>query len=64
MTRLLTAQEVSEMLRVPPSWLYTQARAGRFPHVRAGRYVRFDERDVARWIDEQRNGNANGGPHD
>lgn len=58
MTRLLTAQEVAERLQVPPSWLYAQARAGRFPHVRCGHYVRFDPRDVDEWIEARRKTNA------
>src|SRR4051812_35142850 len=37
---LLTAEEVAEALRVPRSWVYAEARAGRLPHVRLGRYVR------------------------
>jgi excisionase family DNA binding protein len=53
-TRLLTAEEVAQQLQVPTGWVYSQARAGRFPNVRAGRYVRFDQRDVDAWIDQQR----------
>lgn len=55
--RLLTAEEVAQQLQVPTSWVYGQARAGRFPHVKAGRYVRFDQRDVDAWIERQRNSN-------
>lgn len=53
-TRLLTAEEVAQQLQVPTGWVYAQARAGRFPHVSAGRYVRFDQRDVDAWIERQR----------
>lgn len=57
-TRLLTAEEVAALLQVPTSWVYAQARARRFPHVRAGRYVRFDRRDVEAWIERQRTATA------
>ena len=35
--RLMTAQQVAELLEVDPSWIYAETRAGRFPHVRVGR---------------------------
>ena len=54
MSRLLTAEEVAAMLRVPQSWVYGAARNGNLPAVRAGRYVRFDRRDIEAWIDRQR----------
>lgn len=52
--RLLTAQEVAEELQVPVSWVYAAARAGTFPAVRCGRYVRFATEDVAAWVNRQR----------
>ena len=58
MARLLTAEEVAEMLRVPKSWVYRWGREGRLPTVELGRYRRYDERDVERWI-EERKSNAN-----
>jgi excisionase family DNA binding protein len=48
MTTLLTAQQAAEKLAVPPTWLLAQARANRVPHVRLGRYVRFDP-DALEW---------------
>lgn len=56
MTRLLTAAEVGEILRVPASWVYEQARRGAIPAVRLGRYVRFDEAEVEAWLRERRDG--------
>jgi excisionase family DNA binding protein len=49
MNRLLTAQEVAELLSVPPSWVYAEARAGRIPHVRMGRYCRFARESIDEW---------------
>ena len=46
MDRLLTAQEVAERLGVNTQWVWAQARAGRIPHVRLGRYRRFRESAV------------------
>jgi excisionase family DNA binding protein len=51
---LRTADEVAERLRVPKTWVYRAAREGYLPSVRCGRYRRFDDRDVDRWIDGQR----------
>jgi excisionase family DNA binding protein len=43
MDRLLTAEEVAERLGMRTDWVWAQARAGRIPHVRLGRYRRFRE---------------------
>lgn len=56
---LLTVEEVAEMLRVPPSWVYgrTRRRApDRIPGFRLGKYWRFREADVRAWINRQRVG--------
>jgi len=50
----LTADEVAERLRVPRSWVYRAARKGDLPSVRCGRYRRFDDVDVTRWISERK----------
>ena len=52
MNRLLTAQEVSELLGVKTSWVYAEARSGRLPHVRIGRYRRFRPEAIAAWVEE------------
>jgi excisionase family DNA binding protein len=41
MDRLLTAEEIAERLGVKTQWVWAQARAGRIPHVRLGRYRRL-----------------------
>jgi excisionase family DNA binding protein len=51
---LRTAEEIAKRLRVPKTWVYRAAREGNLPSVRCGRYRRFDDRDVDRWIDGQR----------
>jgi len=52
MDRLLTAEEIADRLGVTPQWVWAQARAGRMPHVRLGRYRRFRESAVEAWLDE------------
>jgi excisionase family DNA binding protein len=43
---LMDAEQASKLLGVPKSWLLAQARAGKAPHVRLGRYVRFQQSDI------------------
>ena len=50
--RLLTAEEVAELLAVPKGWPLEQARAGTIPHLRLGRYVRFRREAVLAWVAE------------
>jgi excisionase family DNA binding protein len=57
--RLLDAKELAERLNVPANWPLEQARAGTIPHVRLGRYVRFQWDDVAAWLETVK---AGGGP--
>jgi excisionase family DNA binding protein len=50
MDRLLTADEIAQRLGVTTQWVWAQARAGRIPHVRLGRYRRFREPAIEAWI--------------
>ncbi|MFN8150802.1 MAG: helix-turn-helix domain-containing protein [Solirubrobacterales bacterium] len=52
--RLLTAEEVAALLQVPRTWVYRAAREGDLPSIICGRYRRFDETDVERWIEAHR----------
>jgi excisionase family DNA binding protein len=56
MKRLLNADEVAEVLGVKRSWVYAEARASRIPHVRLGRYTRFDPDSVEAWAAERERG--------
>ncbi len=51
--RLLDAGELAELLNVPKSWVLQQARGDAIPHVRLGRYVRFQRETVLQWLAEQ-----------
>jgi excisionase family DNA binding protein len=56
MDRLLTADELAELLAMKTEWVWAQARAGRIPHVRLGRYRRFRESAVEHWLRELETG--------
>ena len=56
--RLLTADEVAEMLSVPVRWVREHSRSGLIPHVQLGRYVRYRGDAVVAWIVEQEQGGA------
>jgi excisionase family DNA binding protein len=49
--RLLDATEVAEMLAVPVSWVREHTRSGAIPHLRLGRYVRYQRGDVVEWVE-------------
>lgn len=49
---LLTAEEVSAMLGMGVDWIYEQARKGRIPVVKLGRYRRFRREAIMAWIAE------------
>ena len=55
-TPLLDAKDAGALLAVPPSWLLAQARRNAVPHVRLGKYVRFDEADLHRWVESTKRG--------
>jgi excisionase family DNA binding protein len=48
---LLDAKEAAELLHVPATWILAEARHERIPHVRLGRYVRFDTAELIAWKD-------------
>ena len=51
-TKLLTVEDVAERLGVTKDWVWAQARAGRIPHIQLGRYRRFREEALERWLEE------------
>jgi excisionase family DNA binding protein len=56
--RLLSATEVAELLAVPVTWVREATRAGLLPHVRLGRYARYERDQVLDWVTQQRSGRA------
>ena len=53
---LLDAKGAAALLNVPATWVLAEARADRIPHVRLGRYVRFDAAELQVWWQGRRRG--------
>jgi excisionase family DNA binding protein len=56
--RLLTADEVAEFLNVPTTWVRSETRAERMPHVKLGKYRRYRLDDVVAWLENKRGGST------
>lgn len=57
---LLDAQGAAKLLNVPASWVLSEARANRIPHVRLGRYVRFEGAELLEWCRARQRGPSHG----
>ncbi len=55
-SRLLEAEDVVNYLGMRTDWVYREVRAGRLPHVRLGRAVRFRRESIDAWIESQERG--------
>ncbi len=58
---LLDADQAGVLLGVKASWLLTEARADRVPHVRLGKYVRFNRDALLAWVEGRMRGPKRGG---
>ena len=52
MDKLLTAEEVADLLSVPVTWVRESTRSGAMPHLELGRYRRYRLSDVEGWVEE------------
>jgi excisionase family DNA binding protein len=52
--QLLTAREVGTQLGIPETKVRAEARAGRFPHHKIGRYRRFSEEQIRTYLELRR----------
>ena len=50
---LIGVEEMAKKLDVPISWLYARTRTNEIPHLKVGKYVRFDESEVWEWLKKQ-----------
>jgi excisionase family DNA binding protein len=56
LNELLTVDDIAALLKVSRSWVYEHsrskqtARADRLPHIKIGKYVRFDPRAVRAFL--------------
>jgi len=59
LVELLTVNEVAALLKVSRSWVYEHTRArsaprsDRLPHIKIGKYVRFDPHLVRAFLDRR-----------
>ena len=57
---LLTVDDVAAVLKVSKSWVYEHTRSGRrpraeqLPHIKLGKYVRFEAQAVRMFLDKKR----------
>jgi excisionase family DNA binding protein len=54
--RLLTAEEVAELLALLESWVREATPEGRIPYLALGRYRRYERAAIEAWLAEQRGG--------
>jgi excisionase family DNA binding protein len=61
MESLLTKEDVCRILGVKESWLNTEIKEGRMPHIRLGKkkFVRFRPEHIQQYLDTKEHG-ANG----
>jgi excisionase family DNA binding protein len=45
----LTIDEAAALIRVPKSWLYERTRTNTIPHLKLGKYLRFDRDELVAW---------------
>ena len=57
--RLLDATGAGQELGIEPGWLLARARENRVPHVRLGKYVRFDPDEVCAFFHRSADRHAN-----
>ena len=54
---LMSISEVARVLNVPVSWVYGRTRRRgkeRIPHIKLGKYLRFENTQVQEWVKELR----------
>lgn len=53
---LLDSEGAAKLLDVSSKWMLAEAKARRVPHVRLGRYVRFNRADLLAWAADRAQG--------
>ncbi len=59
-SRLLEADDVARYIGMTTDWIYREVRAGRMPHIRLGRCVRFRRESIDAWLAARERGPAAG----
>ena len=52
MEKLLTIDQVCEILQMKKSTLYAWCHMKKLPHIKVGGSTRFREKDIIKWLDE------------
>ena len=55
-SRLLEAEDIAGYLGMRTDWVYREVRAGRLPHIRLGRAVRFRQESIDAWLESRERG--------
>ncbi len=50
---LLDADEVAKFLGVDKAYIYTQARSGKIPSIKLGKYRKFSPSKIKKWLDRK-----------
>ncbi len=50
MVKMLSPEQVSEVLQVKVSTIYQWTHQRFIPHVKVGRFVRFNEAEILKWL--------------
>jgi len=50
---LLSAEKVAEILGVDKAYIYSQARSGKMPSIKLGKYRRFSPSKIKKWLDRK-----------
>jgi len=59
----LTIDEAAAVIRVPKSWLYERTRTNTVPHIKLGKYLRFDQQEFLTWARQFRRDGRGRGMH-
>ena len=54
MENLLTVTQIAAKLSVKPTTVYQWAHMGFIPHLRLGKCLRFDEKEVEKWVGKRK----------
>jgi excisionase family DNA binding protein len=57
-SRLLEADDIASYLGMRTDWVYREVRAGRLPHIRLGRAVRFRQESIDAWLESRERGTS------
>lgn len=58
--KFLNPKQTAAVLNVPVSWVYSAAERGALPSFKIGKYRRFLQSELQKWLQAQRaNGGAN-----